>query len=100
MLISIRGIILTSWASADGWKQKGMCDGLKHNRGVTIATNAFSVAENELLINALNKKFSLNSRIISDHGYPSIHISYKDLPQLQNLIVPYMHQTLLYKISL
>lgn len=65
-----------------------MCDGWKHNRGVTIATNAFSVAENELLINALNKKFSLNSRIISDHGYPSIHISYRDLPQLQNLIVP------------
>lgn len=77
-----------------------MCDGWKHNKGVTIATNAFSDAENELLINALNKKFALNCRLIRDHKYPSIHIPYSQMSNLQNLVLPYMHQSLLYKIYL
>ena len=77
-----------------------MSDAWRHNKGVTIATNSFSVAENELLIKVLNEKFALNSRLIYDHKYPSIHIPYRDLPKLQNLIVPYMHNTLLYKIYL
>jgi hypothetical protein len=37
-----------------------MCDGYKHNTGVTLATNAFSISENELLINALNQKFGFS----------------------------------------
>jgi len=58
------------------------------------------LAENELLIIALNKKFELDCRLIRDHGYPSIHIPYHQLSNLQNLIVPYMNQSLLYKIYL
>ena len=77
-----------------------MSDGYKHNKGVTLATNSFSVPDNELLINALNKKFALNSRLIYDHQYPSIHIPYKDLSHLQDLIVPFMHESLLYKLYL
>ncbi len=77
-----------------------MCDGYKHNKGVTIATNAFSISDNELLINALNKKFGLDCRIIYDHQYPSIYIPYSNLSLLQNLVVPHMHSTLLYKIHL
>ena len=78
----------------------GMSDGWRHNKGVTIATNAFSIAENELLIEALNTKFELDWRLIKDHGYPSIHIPFTSLSKLQSIVVPYMHETLLYKISL
>jgi hypothetical protein len=77
-----------------------MCDGWKHNKGVTIATNSFSISDNELLINALNQKFGLSCRMIYDHSYPSIHIPYTNMSILQNLVVPYMHSTLLYKIHL
>lgn len=77
-----------------------MCDGWKHNKGVTLATNAFSIAENELLIKALNTKFELNCRLIKDHDYPSIHIPFTSLSKLQSLVVPHLHESLLYKISL
>ncbi len=77
-----------------------MCDGYKHNKGVSIATNAFSIKENELLINALNKKFGFSCKIIDDHGYPTIYIPFSDLTKLQNLVTPYMHPSLLYKIHL
>jgi len=77
-----------------------MCDGWRHNKGITLATNAFSIAENELLIEALNTKFELNCRLIKDHSYPSIHIPFTSLSKLQSLVVPYMHNSLLYKISL
>jgi hypothetical protein len=77
-----------------------MSDGWKHNKGVTLATNAFSIEENKLLIEALNSKFQLNCRLIKDHGYPSIHIPFTSLSKLQSIVVPHMHESLLYKLSL
>lgn len=80
-----------------------MSDGWKHNKGVTIATNAFSEWENEMLVKAFcpeEENFGLDCRLIRDHKYPSIHISFRCLPQLQNITVPYMHESMLYKIYL
>ena len=77
-----------------------MCDGYNTKTGVALATNAFSNSDNELLIKALNKKFEFNSWIIDDHGLPSIYIPKSNLISLQNLISPYIHFTLLYKIHL
>jgi len=77
-----------------------MSDGWKHNKGVTISTNAFSKGENQLLIEVLKEKFSLNSQLIQDHKYPSIHIPYSQLSNLQTIVLPYKHKSLLYKIHL
>ena len=60
-----------------------MCDGYKHNKGVSIATNSFSVSDNELLINALNTKFGFSCWMVSDHGQPSIFIPKSDLKNLK-----------------
>jgi hypothetical protein len=38
-----------------------MCDGYKYNKGVALATNAFIIEDNNLLIKALNNNFGLNS---------------------------------------
>nr|QNH92712.1 hypothetical protein [Wolfiporia cocos] len=76
------------------------CDGWKHNKGVTLATNAFSDVENQLLIDALNEKFALDCRLIRDHEHPSIHIPYNQMSNLQKLVLPYMHESFLYKIYL
>ena len=77
-----------------------MCDGWKANKGVNLATNSFTIEENILLINALNEKFCLDCRLIKDHSYPTIHIPSKSLFSLQELVLPYMHDSLLYKIHL
>lgn len=77
-----------------------MCDGYKKNQGVGLATNSFSILENQLLIDALNKKFRLNSWIVDDHGLPTIFIPKRDLKNLQDITLLYIHTTLFYKIHL
>jgi len=77
-----------------------MCDGYKKNKGVGLATNSFSISDNQLLINVLNIKFGFNSWIVDDHNLPTIFIPKSDLNILQNIVSPYMYPTLLYKIHL
>ena len=77
-----------------------MCDGYKYNRGVALATNNFSLTDNELLINALNKNFNFNFKLINDHGQPTIYIPFENVTNLQILVIPFMHSSLLYKIHL
>nr|NP_043735.1 hypothetical protein AlmafMp16 [Allomyces macrogynus]AAC49236.1 OMEGA orf [Allomyces macrogynus] len=77
-----------------------MCDGYKYNAGVALATNSFSISDNELLIDALNRKFGFSCWIINDHGQPSIFIPRVNLRKLQELVVPHIHTSLLYKIHL
>lgn len=77
-----------------------MCDGWKHNKGGTLATNAFSKDENQLLIDALNRKFALDYRLIQDHNYSSIHIPYSQMANLKTIVLPYMHKSFLYKMYL
>jgi hypothetical protein len=82
---------LALWIMSDGWN---------HNKGVIIATNAFSYAENQLLIEALNEKFALDCQLINDHKYPSIHIPFNKIINLQKIVLSYMHKSMLYKIYL
>lgn len=77
-----------------------MCDGYKYNKGVALATNAFTIEDNNLLIKALNNNFGLNSWLIKDHNNLSIFIPRKDLLLLQKIVLPYTHSTMLYKIHL
>ena len=76
------------------------CDGYKKNKGVGLATNSFSISDNEKLVNALNAKFGFSSWIVDDHGLPSIYIPKKDLIKLQQLVAPIIHPTLFYKLHL
>lgn len=77
-----------------------MSDGYKYNKGVAIATNSYSLEDNNLLINVLNSKFGFSARIFKDHNQPSIFIPKRDLTLLQKRVLPYMHTTMLYKIYL
>jgi LAGLIDADG DNA endonuclease family len=75
-----------------------MCDGYRYNKGVALATNSYSIEDNNLLINGLNIKFGFNTRLFKDHNQPSIFIPKSDLALLQKTVLPYMHYTMLYKI--
>ena len=73
---------------------------VKKNTGVGLATNSFSISDNQKLVTALNTNFGFRSWIIDDHGLPSIYIPKSDLLKLKQLLIPIMHPTLLYKIHL
>lgn len=75
-------------------------DGYKQNKGVGLATNSFSISDNEKLITALNNKFGFNCWMVDDHGQPTIFISHSDLALLQQIVSHYMLPSLLYKIHL
>lgn len=77
-----------------------MGDGYKYNNGVALATNSFSMVDNNRLVSALNHRYGFNTYIFSDHGQPSIAFRSRDLAKLQNLVKEHMHPSMLYKISL
>lgn len=74
-----------------------MDDGCKHHNSISIATNCFSEENLILLTKFLKRKFNLEFHICSDH---SIYLLTKDFERFKKLVLPYMHSSLLYKLSL
>ena len=77
-----------------------MGDGYHYNSGVALATNSFSIEDNNLLVAALNHRYGFNTYIFSDHGQPSIAFRKCDLLNLQELVKAHIHPSMLYKIGL
>ena len=88
--------ILIHWSSVlkddGGWAKPG----------VRIATNCFSSAEVGLLVNILKKKFNLDCTIqlLKDSGNYSIYIKGSSVPTLREIVSPYMHSSMKYKLGL
>ena len=74
-----------------------MDDGAKTTSSITIATNCFSEDELIILINFLKKRFNLTFHICSQH---QIYLISKDFERFKEIVLPYMHEDLLYKLSL
>jgi len=74
-----------------------MDDGCKHHNSISIATNCFSEENLILFTKFLKKKFNLEFHICSDH---SIYLLTKDFEHFKEIVLPYMHSSLLYKLSL
>lgn len=70
--------------------------------GVRIATNSFSSAEIELLVNILKKKFNLDCTIqlLKASGNYSIYIKSASVPTLREIVLPHMHSSMKYKLGL
>jgi hypothetical protein len=85
-----------------------MDDGGWTGYGVRIATNNFTVAEVELLQKILKNKFNLDStvQLISNKGSKrttekySLYIIKASVPELRELILPYVHSSMVYKLGL
>ena len=79
-----------------------MDDGGWTNYGVKIATNSFKLKEVELLKNVLKSKYNLEPTIqkiwIKDKY--SIYIKKQSIPNLINIIGPFMHSSMLYKLGI
>ena len=78
-----------------------MDDGCWTNYGVRIATNSFELKEVELLNDVLKSKYNLETTIqkiwIKDQF--SIYIKKQSVPNLRNIVGPYIHSSMLYKLG-
>ncbi|KAG0122687.1 laglidadg DNA endonuclease [Tuber indicum] len=78
------------------------------SKSVRISTNNFTLQEVEFLVQMFNTKFGLDctvQKLSKGKGNTpkdkySIYIKVASLPRLRELIVPYMHPSMLYKLGL
>lgn len=73
-----------------------MDDGYYDHQSIAIATNCFSDSDLNTIIEMFQEKFNLHFNIESDK---SIRLIKSDLEKFKNLVLEYIHPTLLYKIG-
>ncbi len=77
-----------------------MDDGNFHGSSVRIATNCFNYKEHISLIKILQDKYKIEASIHKNHlNYLSLYIKKKSLPQLKELVLPYFHSSMYYKLG-
>jgi len=86
-------LALAIWISDDGCWVKS---------GVGISCNAFKLNEVELLIEALKQNFGLlcNIKKTSNPNQYSIYIQNKSITKLREIVSPFMHNSMLYKLGI
>lgn len=76
-------------------------DGGWANYGIRIATNSYKLKEVELLNDSLKSKYKLDTTIqkiwIKDRY--SIYIKKQSISNLRNIIKPFIHSSMLYKLG-
>ena len=78
-------------------------DGSFTGNGLRLHTNAFSLEDLNLLINALNKNFAIKATInISNKKKSqfSLYISKNQMNMVKELVINYMHKDMLYKLNI
>ena len=77
-----------------------MGDGCKLNKGLTLQTQSFTVRECVFIISILIHKFNLKCSIHMQRNQPTIYISSKSMEKLIPLILPYMCNSMVYKLGI
>jgi hypothetical protein len=78
-----------------------MEDGSKMSSGLKLCTNSFSYSDCLLLVKVLFDNFNLKSSVISagtDNQY-NIYIWKQSMPLLREIVVPYVHPSMKYKLG-
>lgn len=73
-------------------------DGSRGAHGVYLQTQSFTIRENVFIVNVLMLKFNLNCSINMQRNQPVIYIAASSVPTLCNLIIPYLHPSMQYKL--
>ena len=72
--------------------------GSKHGPGFRIATQSFTREECELLCRVLKDNFDLDATIHLQQDKPKIYIRASSMERLRALVLPYFHDSMLYKL--
>ena len=76
-----------------------MGDGTRHNKGVLLCTDGFTIKEVIFLMNILRIKFQKKpTKYMYCAKYPRIHLFRKDLLRIRPFIAPYFIEHFYYKI--
>jgi hypothetical protein len=73
-------------------------NGSRGSHGVYLQTQSFTIRENVFIVNVLMLKFNLNCSINMQRNQPVIYIAASSVPTLCNLIIPYLHPSMQYKL--
>jgi len=76
-----------------------MDDGYKHSSGFTFSTESYTLSEVELLIKVLNQNFNLNCTIHKSKENYRIYINSDSMNKFRALVIPYFHDSMMYKLS-
>lgn len=77
-----------------------MDDGTKQTSGFILNTQSFSKADNLFLIQILKNKFDLDCSLHKDRDKYKIYIKKNSLPKFKELVAPYFHDSMRYKLAL
>lgn len=78
-----------------------MDDGTKENSGTTLCTDCFKLEDIERLRSILKDKYNLDTSIhLKNKKYHRIYIFKKYLNNLRDIVLPYFHSSMLYKLGL
>lgn len=75
-------------------------DGARHNKGIILCTDGFTIKEVIFQMDILRIKFAIKPTLYMVNCYPRIHIFRKDLLKLRPKIAPYFVKHFYYKIYL
>jgi heme/copper-type cytochrome/quinol oxidase subunit 1 len=75
-----------------------MASGTKTYNGITLQTQSFTVKEVVFIVNVLIHKFHLKCSIHMQRGQPTIYISSKSMEKIQAYILPYICNSMRYKL--
>jgi ubiquinol-cytochrome c reductase cytochrome b subunit len=77
-----------------------MDDGTFKKPGVRIATNSFKLEEVELLQLTLYNKFTIKTSLHKNKDKYQLYIKQESIKLLKELITPYLHKSMFYKLGL
>nr|YP_010714066.1 LAGLIDADG homing endonuclease [Fuscoporia gilva]WDD39629.1 LAGLIDADG homing endonuclease [Fuscoporia gilva] len=85
-------VALSHWIMQDG--SRGSC------KGLYICTDSFTHEDIKHLVNFLKFKYKLSCSIHKVNGRFRIYILVKSLPVIRELLIPYIHSSMLYKLGI
>lgn len=90
---NINPLALAVWIMDDGTNE------LSHGRCLKINSQSFTYEEHKFLCKMLKYKFNLESNINKDRKYFRIRFYKPSMPNLINIVRPYILQSMFYKLS-
>jgi len=77
-----------------------MGDGSKQNNGIHLSVYAYTLAECDLLVEALNRKFNINCTLHKHNKGPRIYLDKASTLLVRDLVKPYFVPSMYYKLGL
>ena len=70
------------------------------SKGLYVCTDSFTFEDVKRLADFLRMKYKLSCSIHKVNGRFRIYILVKSIPVIKELIIPYMHSSMLYKLGI